>query len=153
MTRKLPHDAFETYLALGPARSYGAIAEKFGVCKRSVCTRAKKENWQNRVAQQERAAREQAQKKAIESLEEMNDRHLRLVHLIQNRAIEALKNMPLDNATAAAKALAAAVDQERVIRGEPSDRSVLDVATIIKREYETLMLKPGEKDDWSATGS
>ncbi len=153
MTRRLPPDAFESYLSLGPSRTYGAIAEMFGVCKRSVCTRAKKENWQERVVQQERAAREQAQKKAVESLEEMNERHLRLVRLIQNRAIEALKNMPLDNANAAAKALAAAVDQERVIRGEPSDRSAIDIATIIKKEYETLMLKPGEKDDWGATGS
>lgn len=148
MTRKLPADAFESYLALGPARTYEAVAERFGVCKRSVCARAKAERWQEKVAERERQARQQVEKNAVESIEAMNERHLRLVRLIQNRAIEALKKMPLDNASAAAKALAAAVEQERVIRGEPSDRSVIDIATIIKKEYESLVLKPGEKDDW-----
>ena len=148
MTRKLPADAFESYLALGPARTYEAVAERFGVCKRSVCARAKVERWQEKVAERERQTRQQGEKNAVESLEAMNERHLRLVRLIQNRAIEALKKMPLDNASAAAKALAAAVEQERVIRGEPSDRSVIDIATIIKKEYESLVLKPGEKDDW-----
>ncbi len=147
-TKRLPADAFETYLSLGVGRSYAAIATRFGVSKRTVVTRATAEGWQARVIDRERQARVQAEKKSVESLEEMNDRHLRIVRMVQAKAIEALRSMPLNNATAAAKALASAVDQERVIRGEPADRSVIDIATIIKKEYETLVLKPGESDAW-----
>ena len=39
MHRKLPPDAFEFYFALGLARSYEAVAEKFGVSKRTVRAR------------------------------------------------------------------------------------------------------------------
>ncbi len=150
MSKKLPPDAFEAYLTLGPARSYAALAEQFGVCKRTVVARAKAEGWQEKVVERERQARQQAEKKAVESLAEMNERHLKIVRLIQGKAIEALRSMPLNNASAAAKALAAAVTQERVIRGEPGEHSTLDIVTIMRQEYASLVLKPGDKDDWSA---
>ena len=146
--RRLPSEAFNAYVDLGPDRSYTALAEKFGVAKRTVVTRAKSEHWQERLVDAERKARQIADQKAVESLEEMNERHLKSVRLIQAKAIEILVRMPLDSASSAARALATAIEQERVIRGEPSDRSAIDVAAIIKREYETFVIPKGAEEDW-----
>jgi hypothetical protein len=54
----------------------------------------------------------------------------------------------------AVRALSMAVRDERLIRGEPTDRSAIDVEEVIKREYQRWMLDPGakEKDSSDAAG-
>ena len=54
MNRKIPSDAFEQYVALGPGRSYEALRKVFGVNKRSIVKLATKEKWQERLAGIER---------------------------------------------------------------------------------------------------
>jgi glutamate synthase domain-containing protein 2 len=147
MNKKLPSDAFEFYFGLGIRRSYQAVADKYAVSKKTVVARAQTEDWQKRVAEREQKAHEAADKKAVESLSQVNERHLKMLEVIQGKALQALKQLPLETAYQAMRAIVAAISQERVIRGEPADR--IDVATIIKREYEALRLSPGEKDDWS----
>ncbi len=57
MSAKIPPDAFEYYLGLGPGRSYGAVAEEYGVTKRAVTKLAARENWQQRIHKIERKPR------------------------------------------------------------------------------------------------
>lgn len=59
-----------------------------------------------------------------------------------------MQALPLDTAYQAVRALTATIEQERLVRGEPTERSALDVEAIIKREYATLFLKPGQAEDW-----
>lgn len=146
MNRKLPSEAFEFYFALGVKRSYQAVAEKFGVSKKTVVAHALKDGWQKRISEREQKAQAQTEKKAVESIADMNDKHLKMLEVIQSRALHAIKQMPLETGYQAVRALVAAISQERVVRGEPGER--IDIATIIKNQYEALQLKPGEKDDW-----
>ena len=146
-TRKLPPDAFDAYFALGPGRGYEAVAEKFGVSKRAVTALAKRENWQQRLIAIEQKARERVDQKAAETLEAMKERHLKVYQAVQRKALDALRQIPITNANQLVRALGMALDGERVVRGEPSDR--IDIAAIIKREYETLMVKGGGTDEWS----
>jgi hypothetical protein len=139
MARKLPQDAFDFYLGLGAARSYQATADRFGVTKKAVTKRATKEGWQERAAEIERKARVAIDQKASESIEVMNERHLKAVRLVQARAIDALKSMPLASGMEAVRALDMALRQERLIRGEPSDRTAVSVEEVIKREYRSWM--------------
>ena len=62
--RRLPPEAFETYVSLGPGRSYAKVAEEYGVSKRTVTRAADHENWQERLAAVEARARAQADEKA-----------------------------------------------------------------------------------------
>jgi len=146
MNRKIGADAFSHYFSLGPGRSYQAVAEHFGVSKRAVSNLAQRENWQVKLAELERKARERADEKALDTLEEMNSRHLKVLRFIQGRAIEALKAMPIESAMDAVRAYGLALDKERTIRGEPSDRSVVSFEEICKREYQRW-LKPLEEGD------
>jgi len=143
---RIPPDAFEYYVSLGPDRSYERVAAEFGVSKRAVTKAAARQGWQQRVIELERKARESAEQKALESLEGMNLRHLKALKIVQGKALEALRSMPLSTAMEAVRALDLAIRQERLIRGEPSDRTAISIEEVIRREYERWML-PEEAGD------
>jgi len=146
MTSRIPPGALEYYLGLGAERSYQKVADHYGVSKRSVTKLATRERWQDRVAALERQAREGAEKRALESLESMNLRHLKALKVIQGKGLEALRAMPLSTAMEAVRALDMAIRQERLIRGEPSDRTAVSVEEVVRREYERWMLPEGDGD-------
>lgn len=136
MRSKIPPQAFSFYLGLGASRSYEAVAKHYSVTKRAITNLAVKENWQEKLVEAERKAREKAEEKALESLEDMNARHLKTMQLIQRKSLEALRSMPLTTAIDAIRALSLSVEKERLIRGEPTDRTALDMEQIVRREYE-----------------
>lgn len=146
MANRIPPDAFHYYLGLGPERSYQSVANRYAVSKRAVTKLATRDRWQDRVVELERKAREGAEQKALESLEAMNLRHLRSLKVVQGKALEALRSMPLSTAMEAVRSLDMAIRQERLIRGEPSDRTAISVEDVIKREYQRWML-PEESPD------
>jgi hypothetical protein len=134
VNRKLPSDAFEFYFSLG-------------VSKKTVVAHALRDGWQKRIVERETKAQAEVEKKAVDTIAQVNEKHLKMLEVVQAKALQALKAMPIDTAYQAVRALATAIEQERVIRGEPGER--IDIATIIKKEYEQLMVKPGGQDDWS----
>ncbi len=144
MARKIPPDAFEFYFALGPGRSYQAVATKYGVTKRAVTDLAKREGWQARLQDLHKKAHQAASERALESLDAMNQRHLATLRAIQVRALDALKGVRLDSALAAVRALDMAIRQERAIRGDSGDGG--GVEDVIRREYERWMVVP-ESDE------
>ena len=148
MATKLPNDAFDYYVSLGPGRSYETVAEQYGVSKRTVTKRASREGWQKRLTDLEAQARHNAEQRTLESLEEMNVRHLKSLRVIQARALEALRNMPLATAMEAVRSLDLAIRQERLVRGEPSDRTSVSVEEVIRREYDRWMVtEPSGEDE------
>ncbi|MBK9386437.1 MAG: hypothetical protein IPN34_16620 [Planctomycetes bacterium] len=138
---KLPSDAFDHHFSLGVDRSYTAVAKRYAVARKTVNRHAIAERWQERIAERERKAREATEQRAIETLEEMNARHLRVAKAIQARALDALRTLPLSTAMEAVRALEIGVKQERLARGEPTDRAAIDVESVIKREYERWLVR------------
>ena len=145
MNRKIPQDAFGYYWSLGPERSYQAIADHFGVSKRAVTKVSARENWSQRIMEIEKKAHEKTDEKLAESLDEMNARHIKVCKLIQRKSLEALKSMPLSSAIEAVRSLDISIKQERLARGEPTDRTAINVEDVIRREYERWMV--GEDND------
>jgi hypothetical protein len=122
VTRKIPPDAFEFYLSLGVERSYRAVAEKFGVSKQAVTKCAAREKWQHRLDEIDAKARAQSEKKATETMAAVRERHLAASRVILGKGLEALRNMSLETAMEAVKAIDLAMKQERLILGEPTER-------------------------------
>ena len=147
--RKLPADAFENYFALGADRSYQAVADRYEVSKTAVANLAVKENWRHLVHERDRQVRESATKKASETLEQMQARHLTMIKAIQRKALEALRTMPLTTAMDAVRALDTSIKQERLVRGEPTDRSAVSVEEIIRREHDRWLIRGETKGDGS----
>lgn len=136
MARKIPPDAFSFYFALGPGRSYQAVAREYGVSRQAVAKHAEREGWAARLKEMDQKTRERAEQKAMETVAEMNERHLKIAKVIQGRALEALRQMPLQKAIDAVRALGVSIDIERRVRGEPEDAAGQDIEAIIRREYE-----------------
>jgi hypothetical protein len=139
--RKLPRgEAFDVYVQLGIGRSYQAVAEHYGATKGAVTALAKREDWQGQLARLEAQARSKSNEKAVETLEQVNDRHLRIARSLQAKALEAMRAMSLEDARDVIRALDLGVKQERIILGEPSERHEISVQEKIEAEYERWMI-------------
>jgi hypothetical protein len=147
MTRKLTHEAFSYYVALGPERSYLKVSQHYGTDKRTVTRHAVKERWAERLEEAERKASRETEDEAVEILREMNARHLRIAKALQGKALEALRSLPIDRASDVIRALEIGVKQERLIQGEPSERSELSVEEVTKREMQRWLVLGGEVDE------
>ena len=54
--------------------------------------------------------------------------------------------MPLSSAMDAVRALDSSVKQERLVRGEPTDRAAVNVEEVIRREYDRWMVSGKSKN-------
>lgn len=149
MNRKLSEAAFSYYVALGPERSHLAVAKQFGVSKRTVASAAKRENWRERLADAEAKARKVSDDMAVDTLAEMNTRHLKVAKFVQSKGIEGLRSMPITNPADALRAIAIGLEKERLIRGEPTERTEAAIVEVIKKEVATLLevVEDDEPDD------
>jgi hypothetical protein len=142
---RLPDDAFTQYVALGPERSYDALAKRLHVGKRSITRLAAREHWQERLAKIEEQARARLDDKLTDTLQEINARHLKIVRAIQAKALSALQSIALDSGMDAVRALDIAIKHERLIFGEPSERAAVDVEAVCRDEYRRWMVTPQEE--------
>lgn len=145
MTRIEPEAAFAYYVALGAMRSYQAVADHLSVDKKTITRHAVENKWQQRIEAIEARARKTQDDKLVETLEQLNERHLRILRVVQHKALVAIKTLPMTSAMDAIRALLDTVRAERLIAGEPSDRTALNIEDVIKREHARWM-NPGDDD-------
>ena len=136
-SRKIPEGAFEFFAGLGAKRSYEAVAQNYGVSRQAVYKAAKREGWKDRVAKIDRDVREGTDQRITESLEEMNRRHIQMLQVVQRKALETLRTMPLSTAMEAVRAADLGIKGERTIRGEPSDRTAISLEGMLREQYES----------------
>ena len=146
MTRKIPSDAFDNYVSMGEGRSYEKVAKKYGVSKRAITDCAKREKWAERLENIEKESRQMSDKKLAEAMQEMRERHLRTIRAMNVRALEAMKQYPLATGMEAMKAAEMAIKLERLIAGEPTERTA-NMEEIVRREYERWMTGDDEDGD------
>jgi hypothetical protein len=140
VSRKIPPDAFDLYFGLGVRRTYQAVAEHYDVSRRAVTALAVREGWRQKMVDLERKARERGDTKVVETLEAVQAKHLKTLQVVLGKALEALRAMPLTTAMDAVRAIEMVIKQERLVRGEPGDRSAIDVEAIIRREQESWLV-------------
>jgi hypothetical protein len=144
--KRLPPDAFETYVDLGPDRSYRALAERYGVSKVAVVNKAKKERWQERLGELQVQARQESEKRAVESLKAVHERQLKAARFLQAKAIEVLQGQPAEKGIRAAGALNVAWKHELLLLGEPTERQA-SVEEITKREMARWLIADDDNED------
>ena len=136
---KLGDDAFAYYVSLGDERGYQAVADHFKVSKRTVVTTAKRDNWAERLQKIERDARANSDLKLQETVEARNLRHAKMLRAAAMRAAKALQDFPLTSGMEGIKAAEMVIKLERLMAGEPGDRTELDIKEVTKREIQTLL--------------
>jgi hypothetical protein len=135
---RIPPSAYEAYLEQGAERSYQALADRYGVSKTAVAKKAKKERWQERIAEIERKARERAEEKAVDELEAVRQRQLKESRFLLARSLQVLKSQAPEKGIRAAAALNIAWKHELLLLGEPTERQA-NVEELIKRETRDLL--------------
>ncbi|MBK7877802.1 MAG: hypothetical protein IPJ77_19140 [Planctomycetes bacterium] len=144
MNKRLPADAFHYFVALGPQRTHQAVATKFSVHRRTVVRTAERENWSERLAAIEVEARKTVDAQIVGDLAEMHLRHRKMLTAMAMRAAKAIQEFPLETGMDGVKTAAMVIKLERLLAGEPTDRSAVDIEAITKREIrELLILTPG----------
>jgi ATPase subunit of ABC transporter with duplicated ATPase domains len=145
VSTKLPDDAFEQYLGMGPTRSYQELAKKLGVDKRTIVRRAAEGKWTERLARIQRQADDATDARLADEARAMRDRHLKEARFVQAQALKAMQTLPPEKAVRAAQALAIGWRQEMLLLGDPTERSeAITTQEIVRREYE-LWLKKNNK--------
>jgi hypothetical protein len=152
MNRKIPPEAFTYYVGLGTARSYDAVATKYGVSKRAVTKCATREHWQERFARIQQEAREKAEKRAVESMEQVTSRQLTALKFMFGKALETLRTSSLDSAMDAVRTALLCIKQEREIRGETADESMAETLVRLRRELETCFVEKADVELPSTSG-
>lgn len=146
--RKIPSgDAFAYYIALGPERSYAAVAKKYGASKQAVQKAADAEQWTARLESIETAVQEETAELLKETLVEMRARHLKTLRAVHSRAVEALRDKRFDSAIEGVRALDVAIKLERLIAGEASTRADLLVRELRRREMDDLLMDEDTADE------
>jgi hypothetical protein len=142
MNKKIPPEAFLYYANLGASRTYEAVAAHYGVSRRGVADHAKRERWQERLAELDEQARERTESAALESIAAMNERHLKIAKYMQSKGLEALQSGKMEFLGRATRALSVGIDLERLVRGEPTERAD-NMENIARRECERWLIREG----------
>lgn len=113
MRRKLGLDAFQFYFSLGEGRSYEAVANHFGVSKTTVANVAKREDWQANIERLNAAVRETNEKRAVDAVAAMTERHAKLARLAAGKGAEHLAQGRIERTADALRALKFGIEEER----------------------------------------
>ena len=138
--KKIHDDAFAFWVLLGEDRTYAQVAAKYEVSQRAVVKAAARERWAERLAEVEKAAREQADRKLAEGRAEMLMRHRRMLQAMAARAIKAISEYPLTSGMEGMRAAEMVIKLERLVAGEASERTEHTVASVTRQEIDRLVV-------------
>jgi hypothetical protein len=115
VNRQLSDEAFVYYAGLGAARSYSLVAKRFNISRRTVANTARRDDWQSRLAGAADEARKRTDERIIETLEDLNVRHLKVAKFVLSKGLESLRGMTITKTADALRAVAQAVELERAV--------------------------------------
>lgn len=124
-------EAFDRYYRLGPHRSLALLADALRASDadapslRSLEEWSSRYQWQDRITDIERHAREAENEARIAEIREMQERHAKEGLLLQQRGAEWLTGLAAEavSAEAAIRALVEGVKLERLARGDVTERT------------------------------
>jgi len=153
---KLPPEAFDYYVNLGIERTYQAVANYFGVAKRTVTLHAAKENWGDRLTTLRKAVTGESKQSSKNTLDHADIRHMTRISEYQTALHEVLNVQRFKGLIAAAvksavqegDMIAARFLIERILgkpRSEPMPATALDIpdgletATDVRRAANSIL--------------
>lgn len=139
MSARVPEGAFEYYVRLGEERSYQAVADHFHVSKRAIQNVADREHWIQRLEAIEKEAWARIDATLVNDVEQMKLRHSKMLRAIFSRAAKAIQDYPLTSGLDGVRAAELAIKLERLLAGQPSDRTAVSIEDVLKREFGKFM--------------
>ena len=98
------------------------------------------------MAEIEKKAREETDKRMAETLVQIRERHLGMARAMGYAGLKALKEYPLTDGVQGMKAMEISIKLERTILGEPAESGAVTIESITRRELETLLVDDDEPE-------
>lgn len=92
-------EAFKIYRDLGLKRSNNEVCNQLSKSRQLISRWKSIWNWDERVRAYDNALEKEAHKAAIKNLKDMTNRHIRISVQLQNKALEALNSMKVEDMT------------------------------------------------------
>lgn len=90
-------EAFKVYRDLGLKRSNQEVCKQLSKSRQLISRWKAAWNWDERVRAYDNALEREAHKEAIKNLKDMTSRHIRISVQLQNKALEALQKMKVED--------------------------------------------------------
>ncbi|MCC8135608.1 MAG: hypothetical protein LIO40_02900 [Ruminococcus sp.] len=91
------YEAFAMYRDMGTERSIRAVSQRLGKSKTLIDRWSREKSWVERVRAYDNELDKQAKAKAVREHKAMTERHISIAMQIQKKALEALKNLSVEN--------------------------------------------------------
>lgn len=125
MSPQFGEDAFAVYVAMGSARSFRAIAERYGLALSEVESFALEQRWEERLADLELDGADPARLALLSGHRDMLERHRKLVRAMLTRAAKGLVDNPITSGIQSVRAAELAIQLDRML-ATPAARSAAD---------------------------
>ncbi|MCD7812193.1 MAG: hypothetical protein LUG91_10205 [Ruminococcus sp.] len=120
------YEAFAMYRDMGTERSIRAVSQRLGKSKTLIDRWSREKSWVERVRAYDNELAKEAKAKAVREHKAMTERHISIAMQIQKKALEALKNLSVENMSPKdiKEFIKMATDLERINRTlEETDKS------------------------------
>ena len=135
-----PEAAFRIWAAMGPSRSYSAVATELGVADSTVLRVARRRCWDERLAALERPAKESGDEALRQVVQEMNERHVAVARKLVEKGAAALCFLEPSSVAEALRLVETGAKLERQALGEPDSKKQVTVETILRERFEALVV-------------
>lgn len=138
---------FVQFVAQGAGRRYGALAKETGVPTSELIRHASKFLWRERIALIHNEVNTRTHEDLVESLAEVNKRHISKLKLLQEKAMKFLEDHPLTKAQDAIKLVGMAIKMEREAYGLDKNSEQSRLQDLLESKMEKLLALPTKPAD------
>ncbi len=130
---------FVQYVSMGSGRRYGALAKETGVPTSELIRHATKFLWRERIALIHNEVNSRTHEELVESLAEVNSRHISNLKKLQEKAMRFLEHSPLTKPQDAIKLVGMAIKMEREAYGLDKNSEQSRLQDLLEKKLEKLL--------------
>jgi hypothetical protein len=142
---------FVQFVSMGAGRRYGALAKETGVPTSELIRHASKFLWRERIALIHSEVNTRTHEDLVESLADVNKRHVTKLKALQEKAFEFLDKHPLVKAQDAIKLVGMAIKMEREAYGLDKNSEQSRLQDLLEAKLEKLLDAPKPADVLAVT--
>jgi len=117
------------------------VAKEYGISKSWINKRSTAENWVQQKKEYWDKTDAKTAEREIETIADMNIRHLREYRMIQGKGLKFIKDREFRQMRDAVSAVDTGIKGERTIKGEPTEKTDVHIKITVK-EAKTTRRKP-----------
>lgn len=130
---------FVQYVAMGSSRRYGALSKETNVPTSELIRHATKFLWRERIALIHSEVNTRTHEDLVESLADVNKRHVTALKGLQAKALKYLEEYPLTKAQDAIKLVGMAIKMEREAYGLDKNSEQSRLQDLLESKLEKLL--------------